>query len=88
MKLLQVIFIVLVVYVSFRLVFKYFGKSIISWLGKKAMQRVSRSFEKRHGMHTDDFNQPNGQPFPKDKKVNKPTEKKVVGEYIDFEEID
>ncbi|MGJ8684365.1 MAG: DUF4834 family protein [Nonlabens sp.] len=88
MKLLQVIFIVLVFYVSFRLIFKHFGKSIMAWLGKKAMQRMARSFEKRSGMNMSDFNQPGQSSSQSSKKVNKPTEKKVVGEYIDFEEID
>ena len=88
MKLLQVILIVLVIYVSVRLILKYYGASIIKWLGKKAMQRMSRSFEKRSGMNTDDlFNQSQG-PRSSQKKVNNPKEKKTVGEYVDFEEID
>lgn len=88
MKLLQVILIVLVIYVSVRLILKYYGASILKWLGKKAMQRMSRSFEKRSGMNTDDlFNQPQG-PRSSQKKVNKPKENKTVGEYVDFEEID
>lgn len=88
MKLLQVLLIVLVVYVSFRLVFKYFGKSIMAWLGKKAMERMARSFEKRSGMNMSDFNHPREKTTANHKKVNKPAEKKVVGEYVDFEEID
>ncbi|PQJ32938.1 hypothetical protein BST92_13840 [Nonlabens arenilitoris] len=88
MKLLQVILIVLVIYVSVRLILKYYGASILKWLGKKAMQRMSRSFEKRSGMNTDDlFNQSQG-PRSSQKKVNKPKENKTVGEYVDFEEID
>ncbi|GAK93968.1 hypothetical protein JCM19298_443 [Nonlabens ulvanivorans] len=35
MKLLQVILIVLVIYVSVRLIFKYYGANILKWLGKK-----------------------------------------------------
>lgn len=88
MKFLQVVFIVLVVYVSVRLVFKYYGKSIMSWLGKKAVQRMTRSFEKRSGMNMSDFNQQSKQTTGSHKKVNKPAEKKKVGEYVDFEEID
>ncbi len=65
---------------------------ILKWLGMKAMQRVQKSFEKRAGF------QPGQNPFdntttnssrktPSSRPL-KSNEKKKVGEYIDFEEID
>ena len=60
----------------------------MAWLGKKAVQRMARSFEKRSGMNMGDFNKQSEQSSSNPKKVNKSTEKKVVGEYVDFEEID
>jgi len=88
LKFLQALLIVLVVYVTLRLIFKYYGKSILAWLGKKAMQRMARSFEKRSGMNMSDIKNSQTNRTSNHKKVNKPTEKKVVGEYVDFEEID
>lgn len=65
---------------------------ILKWLGMKAMQRVQKSFEKRAGF------QPGQNPFnnstaDSSRKAStsaplKSNEKKKVGEYIDFEEID
>jgi len=92
LKFLQTLLIILVIIVSIRLIWKYFGKMILKWLGMKAMQRVQKSFEKRAGF------QPGQNPFqntttntsrksPKSAPL-KSNEKKKVGEYIDFEEID
>lgn len=88
MGFLKFILVVLIIYVSFRLIFKYFGKAILAWLGKKAMQRVQRSFEARAGFNPNDmFNQGKAQKN-NSQKSSQPLEKKTVGEYIDFEEID
>ena len=70
------------------MIWKYFGKMILKWLGMKAMQRVQKSFEKRAGF------QPGQNPFHNTSRKStksaplKSNEKKKVGEYIDFEEID
>ena len=89
MEFLQTVLIILIVLVAIRLLWKTFGKTVLKWLGMKAMQRVQKSFEKRTGFNT-------GQnPFQTQQSTStqkstplKSNEKKKVGEYIDFEEID
>ncbi|PQJ18350.1 DUF4834 family protein [Nonlabens sp. SY33080] len=84
--------IILMVLIALRILFKIFRKPILAWLGKKAMQRFQKSFEKRAG-----FNNPysatnkseNAYQTPdKSFKKARSKEKKKVGEYVDFEEID
>ncbi len=92
MKLLQFILIVLVIYVVVRLVWRAYGKQILSWMGRKAMQRVQKSFEQRMGGqpgYDGDFSG-NTHKQKKNSSSTKQTfrEKKKVGEYVDFEEID
>ncbi|PZX37805.1 protein of unknown function (DUF4834) [Nonlabens dokdonensis] len=65
---------------------------ILKWLGMKAMQRVQKSFEKRAGFQSGQ-NPFNNSTTDSSRKVStsaplKSNEKKKVGEYIDFEEID
>lgn len=88
MDFLEVLLIILIFFVLLRLIFKFFGASIMRWLGRKALERMSKSFEKRSGMNFNDFNNAQEPESRTHKKVNNPTEKKVVGEYVDFEEID
>lgn len=90
MGFLKILLVFLIIYVTIRLVWRFFGKLILAWLGKKAMERVQRSFQQQTG-----FNSTNN-PFSKnqtsdqspDKTFSQPREKKKVGEYVDFEEID
>lgn len=92
LKFLQTLLIILIIVVTIRLLWRYFGKAILKWLGMKALQRIQKSFEKRTG-----FEQ--GQnPFSnaaynstKKAKENAPLQSnknKKAGEYVDFEEID
>ncbi|WP_041496936.1 DUF4834 family protein [Nonlabens marinus] len=91
MKLLQAILIIIGVYLAVRLLLKYYGKSILSWAGRKAMQRVQKQFHKQQNTSSDS-------PFTNGKtQVNTPNSKstsrqknpkKTVGEYVDYEEID
>ncbi|MDP5077316.1 MAG: DUF4834 family protein [Nonlabens sp.] len=89
MGFLKFILTVLIIYVTIRLVWRFFGKAILAWMGKKAMQRVQRSFESRMGANGNPFgNTQQQQTQQSSKKSSQPLEKKTVGEYIDFEEID
>lgn len=92
MDFLQTLLILLIVFVSIRLIWKYFGKMILKWLGMKAMQQVQKSFEKRAGFQSGQNPFQNNTERPKStsrqKAPLKSNENKKVGEYIDFEEID
>ncbi len=75
--------------VGLRLLWKAFGKQILRWLGMKAIQRVQKSFEKRTGFSGfSDQGQASSSAEPAPRMKSRPREKKKVGEYIDFEEID
>lgn len=89
MKFLQTLLIILVVYVSVRLLWRAFGKQILAWMGKKAMEKVQKSFESRMQGSQDQAQDPTFRNTTITSK-GKPnfTEKKKVGEYVDFEEID
>ncbi|MEO9952186.1 DUF4834 family protein [Nonlabens sp.] len=89
MEFLQTVLIILIVLVAVRLLWRAFGKTVLKWLGMKAMQRVQKSFEKRTGFNTGENPFQNQQ--AKSTKTTtsfKSNENKKVGEYIDFEEID
>jgi hypothetical protein len=74
------------------MIWRYFGKMILKWLGMKMMQKVQKSFEKQAGY------QDGQDPFVKTKRNTSSTFKRTStfkssknkneGEYIDFEEID
>lgn len=91
MEFLETLLIILITVVSIRVLWRYFGKTIIKWLGMKALQRIQKGFEKRAGFKE-------GQnPFKIQKTgswgINRYSTLKIkskekVGEYIDFEEID
>jgi hypothetical protein len=91
LKLLQAILIIVGVYLAVRLLLKYYGKSIVSWAGRKAMQRVQKQFEQRQNpTDSSSINEgetqirPKGSPSTKSRK----NPNKTVGEYVDYEEID
>lgn len=65
-----------------------FGKQILKWLGMKALQRVQKSFEGKMGANSRP-DEPSSTTHKKSS-INNPDfrEKKKVGEYVDFEEID
>jgi hypothetical protein len=92
LEFLQTLLIILLVLVGTRLLWKAFGKTFIKWLGMKALQRVQKSFEKRAGFQEGQSPFQNGgrgqSTSAKSSAPLKSNEKKKVGEYIDFEEID
>ncbi|WP_194850439.1 DUF4834 family protein [Nonlabens antarcticus] len=91
MKLLQAILIIIGVYLAVRLILKHYGKSILSWAGKKAMQRVQKQFNQRQ-TPADGSTIKDGETELKSKRSHSsPSGKnpnKTVGEYVDYEEID
>jgi hypothetical protein len=92
LEFLETLLIILITVVSIRVLWRYFGKTIIKWLGMKALQRIEKSFKKRAGFQEGQHpfqNSGNRPPKESTGKVPlKSNEKKKLGEYIDFEEID
>jgi hypothetical protein len=92
LEFLQTLLIILLVLVGTRLLWKSFGKMFIKWVGMKALQRVQNSFERRAGFREEQnpFQNTNSKKSTSAKSSTplKSNEKKKVGEYIDFEEID
>lgn len=80
---------------AIRLLWRAFSPMILRWLGKKAMEKVQNSFERRTGFNTrppDGKTKVHRKPQSSERggraKTENPKSKKVVGEYVDFEEID
>lgn len=88
LKFLQTLLIILVVFVSIRLLWRIFGRQLLKWLGMKALQRVQKSFNSQMGGRNrpqEPSNTTSRAPIVNNKPLR---EKKKVGEYVDFEEID
>ncbi len=74
-----------------RLLLKYYGKSILRWAGKKAMQRVQKQFTQRPGTgqeNTVSEGETQVRQNPQATAQPKGKANKTVGEYVDYEEID
>lgn len=74
--LIKTLFIIFLIYYGLRFLMKLLAPVIVQEVVKKAEQ----NFKQAHNNQYDTYNQ---QP-----KTEKPREKKKVGEYIDFEEIE
>lgn len=59
----------------------------MAWLGKKAMQQMGKRMQRSAGFNPFESQEESKEPASKSSS-KKPKEKKVVGEYVDFEEID
>jgi len=59
----------------------------MAWLGKKAMQQMGKRMERSAGFNPFESQEKSNESASKSASKN-PKEKKVVGEYVDFEEID
>ena len=74
-----------------RLIVRTYGKSILKWAGKKAMQKVQKKFEQQYaaqGNQEGSVTSPSGS---RRSSVHPPAStknNKKVGEYVDYEEID
>jgi len=80
-----VVIIILVYYLL-----KFAFKLLAPYLLNKAVSKVSENFQKKQQAYQNQNNQQTQQPdFESELKQNKiPKERKKVGEYIDFEEVD
>lgn len=83
---LKTLLIVLLVYFALRFLFRLFGPYLMGLLAKRVARRFQNAFEQA-GF---DPNMGNPDPGPQKsaKRDTTKTNGKVVGEYIDFEEID
>ncbi|AZQ44237.1 DUF4834 family protein [Nonlabens ponticola] len=91
MKLLQAVLIILLVYMTVRIVVKYFGKSILRWAGAKAMERVQRNFNQENSTSAKRSTVAEGEVKVERKSTTqraRSNPNKTVGEYVDYEEID
>jgi hypothetical protein len=92
LEFLETLLIILITVVSIRVLWRYFGKTIIKWLGMKALQRIQKGFEKRAGFKEGQNPFQNSEKRAPEESTDtaplKSNQKKKVGEYIDFEEID
>ncbi len=84
MALLTTILIVLLIYYGFKILFRYFGPTLISYITKKAGENFQRRFEQQQNYRQ---NPVDGE-VTIDKKSKKTSTNSKVGEYVDFEEID
>lgn len=76
---LKTLLIILWVYYALRLVMRWIFPKVLPWLMQQLVKKAMRQ---------EQFTQPNGQRRAQNQKSTKPKSKKVVGEYIDFEEIE
>ncbi len=83
---IQVVLIIVLIYYLLKFAIKFFGPFLI----KKAVSKVSENFQKQQQAYQNQHNNKTQQPdFESQLKQNKiPKERKKVGEYIDFEEVD
>lgn len=83
---IKTILIIVLVYYLFKFAFKLFAPYLLN----KAVSKVTENFEKQQQAYQNQYNrqtEPNA--FETELKQNKiPKEKKKVGEYIDYEEIE
>ena len=78
---MKVLLILIAVFFVLKLLTKYLGPLLLMYASKKMKEKINEQFQ---GMN--DFQKSENHQNTKDKKELK--EKKPVGEYIDFEEID
>ncbi|GLB53612.1 hypothetical protein NBRC110019_26530 [Neptunitalea chrysea] len=81
---LRTIFIIFAIIIVIRYVTKVFMPYILRYLVKKSEDHINRKFNEHNQQSSYNQSSSNAHTTPH----NKPTEKKKVGEYIDFEEID
>ena len=84
MPLLTTILILLLIYYGFKILLKYFGPTLISYITKKAGENFQRRFEQQQNYRQ----KPVDGEVTIDKKYKKSQTNPNVGEYVDFEEID
>lgn len=80
---LKTVLIILLVYLGLKFLFRLLGPYLMRYVAKKAAQRFERSFG-QSPFSNDSAQSREVHDIPKKNK----SKEKVVGEYIDFEEID
>lgn len=81
----KIIFILLLIIIGLRLVFKFFGKNIIRFILRRLSKKAERHFrEQTTGNKTDKTGKTTIDKQPSQQRQSN----KNVGEYIDYEEID
>ena len=83
---IKTVLIIILVYYLFKFAFKLFAPYLLN----KAVSKVSENFQKQQQAYQNQNHQQSQQSdFETELKQNKiPKERKKVGEYIDFEEVD
>jgi len=83
---IKTVLIIVLVYYLFKFAFKLFAPYLLN----KAVSKVTENFEKQQQAYQNQYNrQTEPNTFETELKQNKiPKEKKKVGEYIDYEEIE
>ncbi len=87
MVFLKTILILLLVYYLLKILIKYFAPQLIKYASKKAENHFKEKFGDFSNQHTNQqYN--DGDVIIEDKPNKKRNSSKVVGDYIDFEEIE
>jgi biopolymer transport protein ExbD len=63
---------------------KFLARLFLPVLAKKAVEKAAEQFQQQHQNYQNQQNQYSNQ----NQATEKPKEKKIVGEYVDFEEIE
>jgi len=75
---------ILFIYYAFKIFFKLFGPAILQTAVRKAEKNMYQQFQNQQQQQSQQYQQQTNTPPKKDI----PHEKKKVGEYIDYEEIE
>jgi len=85
--LVKIILIILLVYFGLKIIFKWFGPIILKYFMKKMGEKAFKNFNQATGFQTKDDSRKSEKTIHK-KSSNQKKEKKEVGEYIEYEEIE
>lgn len=92
MKFFITLLVIIAILLVIRLIFKIYGRRILIWAGKKASEKVMKEAQKKYGSSSP-FTKSAHYENQKEKPDNlnssrKSKDDKVVGEYIEYEEIE
>lgn len=79
---------ILFIYYAIKVFFKLFGPAILQSAVRKAEKNMYQQFQNQQQQYQSQQQQQTQQNYTASPNQEKPHEKKKVGEYIDFEEID
>lgn len=84
---LKTLLIILLVYFGIKILFRLAMPYILRFIAKKATQKMENAFRGTQ-FHTQNHSQKEGKTTIDDFPKNKSRNKKPVGDYVDYEEID